>query len=240
MRKLLPMAGPFLSVVLLAACGNVGPGDAGLNDLPKAGAATCLTSDQIGSAPSLAPADLDGDGTGNNVQYLAGSGRCARVLFARVGGKRQGVKVTGDLPVRLQASRAVAVPGRHGDLVMLVEEHPRGGFQAHLYGYARGRFEELLAHGNPVLPFVATDVSDNPFTAGCTEGGITVTQAVAHQQVGVLPAWDIVRTTYAVDGNAVTPRGSEEVADNVLDAQLHRDHADLVTHSLFAHCLASR
>src|SRR4051812_7069451 len=129
MRKSLRLAGPLLSVVLLGACGNVGPGDEGLNDLPKTGAATCLTDDQVGAAPTLVVADLDGDGAGDNVQYLTGSGNCSRILFGRADGKRRGVEATGDRAEQPRA-RAVAVPGRDGDLVLLVQEHPRGRFHA--------------------------------------------------------------------------------------------------------------
>lgn len=224
------------SLLLLVGCGNAGGYDAHLNDLPRTGAATCLTRDEIGAAPTLVVADVDGDGAPDNVQYLAGSGDCARVLFARADAKRRGVKVTGDAPVESRDADAVAIPGRKGALVLLVQLHPRGGFQARLFGYAHGSLEELTVHGEPVFPFVATDVLSHPIAARCVEGGFEVTEGRAHEPIGVVPAWDVFRTTYRVDGNTVTKGATTEVADNVLEKDFRATYAELVRGALFENC----
>jgi hypothetical protein len=224
-----------MTAVLLGGCGDV-PGDRGLNDLPKTDAASCLSDDQVGSSPILTSADLDGTGEPDAVQFAEGSGTCHDVLFARADAKRRGVVVTGDLPMTAAKASPVTVPGRKGQLVLVVQSHPRGGFQARLFGYADGRLEELTADGAPVFPFVATDVLTDPMSASCTEGGFEVVEAKAHAPIGVVPAWDVYRTTYAVDGNTVTKGATAEVADNVLDKQLHREYRALVQHSLFANC----
>ena len=126
--------------------------------------------------------------------------------------------------------------GRTGDLVLLREEHPRGGFQAHLYGYAGGHLEELTVQGRPVLPFVATDVLTDPLSARCTDGGFEVLRARRHEPVGIVAAWDVFRTTYTVDGNRVHVGPTPKVADNVLDQDLPTRFPDLVGHALFEDC----
>jgi hypothetical protein len=230
-----------LAVVLpltLAGCGD-DPGDRGLNDLPKTDAASCLSDDQVGSSPILTSADLDGTGEPDAVQFAKGSGTCHDVLFARAEAKRRGVVVTGDLPMSSAEASPVTVPGRKGQLVLVIQRHPRGGFQARLFGYADGRLEELKADGSPVFPFIATDVLTDPMSASCIAGGFEVVEAKAHAPIGVVPAWDVYRTSYTVDGNNVTKGATAEVADNVLEKQLHRKYRALVQHSLFANCRAA-
>lgn len=227
---------PLVALALLvSACGD-DPGDTRLNDLPRTGAATCLADEQVGSSPVLLDADLDGDGQPEAVQLAAGSGDCRAILFARAGGKRPGVEVPGDLPVAPDRATGVQVPGRRGVLVLLRQTHPRGGFQARLFGYADGRLEELTVGDRPVLPFVATDVPSTPVSADCTTNGFEVTEARAHTPIGIVPAWDVYRTAYTIDGNTLTKEGTEEVADNVLDGELAKRYAALVHHRLFAGC----
>lgn len=225
----------FALPLLATACGN-DAGDAHLNDLPKSGAATCLGDDQVASSPMVLGADLDGNGEPERVQYSGDSGGCAHVLFAVSGGKRRGVEVTGDLPVDTRGSAAIRIPGRQGVVVMLTQQHPRGGFQARLYGYADGKLAELTVGDNPVFPFVATDAPSDPLAATCVDGGFAVTQARAHTPIGVVPAWDVYRTTYKVAGNAVTKGATTEIADNVLEKDFQATYADLVDHALFESC----
>jgi hypothetical protein len=234
MRK--PLVGLLLALSLVVcSCGNT-PGDEGLNDLPKTGAAACLSDDQVGSAPVLLNADIDGRGEPDLVQLASGSGECRNVLFTRADGKRPGVEVTGDLPVDPHVAAAIQIPGRQGVLVMLTLRHPRGGFQARLFGYADSRLEELTVGGDPVFPFVATDVLTDPLSARCVAGGFEVLQGRRHEPIGVVPAWDVFRTTYSVDGNTVTEGPTTEVADNVLDKEFATKYADLVHYRLFTNC----
>ena len=65
------------------------------------------------------------------------------------------------------------------------------------------------------------------------------TEAVAHEPVGIAPAWDIKQTTYAVDGTTVTKGATKEIADNVLPKDLEAKYPDLVKHSAFESCRAS-
>jgi hypothetical protein len=223
--------------LLLSGCGDevpvLGSGH-GQSASPSTARSACSTADA--DAVEVARADLDGDGATDAVRYAAGSADCPAGLVAEVDGQALRAPLQGDLPVTDGASVAVQVPGRTGELVLVVQSHPRGGFQARLFGYAGDTFTELRDDGHPVFPFVATDVTGTPLTASCTRDGFTITEAVAHQPVGVMPAWDVVRTTYAVDGNTVRKDGTEEVADNVLDRQLQDRYADLVSHSLFPDC----
>ena len=94
----------------------------------------------------------------------------------------------------------------------------------------------LSADGKPVFPFVATDVTTDPLTARCTADGFEVLHARAHTPIGVVPAWDVDRTTYTVDGNQVTASAATEIADNVLDEELPKKYADLVGYRLFENC----
>jgi hypothetical protein len=221
----------------LSGCGN-GALDEHLNDLPKTGAAACLSDEQVGSSPILVTADLEGDGQAEPVQYASGSGGCSSVLFARVAGKRRGVHVDDALPVTAAATKVITVPGRKGQLLLLRQEHPRGGFQARLFGYADGKLEELTVDGQPIFPFVATDVTTTPLSATCIPSGFEVAEADAHKPIGVIPAWDVFRTTYTVEGNAVTMGDRNEEADNVLDEQLSKKYSALVKYQLFTNCVA--
>jgi hypothetical protein len=243
MRRIVmrPRSASALVVALglaLSGCGNDGL-DEHLNDLPKTGAAACLSDEQVGSSPILVTADLEGDGQAEPVQYGSGSGGCSSVLFARVDGERRGVQVDDALPVTAAATQVITMPGRTGQLVLLRQEHPRGGFQARLFGYAGGKLEELSVDGKPIFGFIATDSDGEPTSASCTANGFEVTRAVAHQPVGVAFAWDLKRTTYSVQGNEVTAGATTEIGDNLLPGQLEKRHPELLGHELFRNCLDS-
>ena len=228
--------GMLLALLLLAAgCGDRNPvADDGHGQF--ASPSTCAST--VAGAAEVARVDLDGDGTADPIHAVPATGRCGPLLSAVVGGRQDTVALGEGLPVRAAGSFAISVPGRAGQVVMVLEQHPRGGFQAHLFGYAGGKLEELQVDGKPIFPFVATDTLSTPLAATCTEGGFEVTTAQAHQPIGVVPAWDIQRTTYELDGNAVTTNAITVVADNVLDGQLRRKYADLVHHRLFENCRA--
>lgn len=157
-------------------------------------------------------------------------------LSADVDGRAITAHVDGDLPVRDGDLQAVQIPGRTGEVLLVEQQHPRGGFQARLYGYADGNLAELTVDGEPIFPFVATDVLESPLSARCAPGGFEVTEARAHEPVGVVHAWDIDRTSYSVDGNTVTKGATTEIADNVLDEDLSKKYSDLVHYRLFENC----
>jgi hypothetical protein len=221
--------------MVLAGCGDDGSDRTGSTPREKASpsAAWCRTED----APTkLAMADLDGDGTVEDVDFIPPGADCPGSLSSSVDGLEDAPTLDWTAPARPADTRVVEVPGRAGQLVLVLEQHPRGGFQAHLFGFADGKLEELEVAGGPIFPFVATDVLSTPLTATCTSGGFEVTEARAHEPVGVVPAWDIDRTTYTVAGNAVSRGATTEVADNVLDEQLRSQYRSLVEHRLFEGC----
>ena len=125
------------------------------------------------------------------------------------------------------------------DLVLLsAKPHPRGGAQPHLFG-AGGRtgLAELTADGQPIVPFVATDGGAAPMTATCTDdGGIGVVTAQAHEPPGVVLAWDVTQTSYAVKDGRAVPKGQSSVAEAAADPTLRQEHPELFDGSLFSDC----
>jgi hypothetical protein len=241
--RMRPIRGGLLGMALvllaLAGCGDKRVDDGGRGTFQSPDADPCVGTEARGEAVVLVHADLDGDNAPEAVSSLPRTRKCGPLLIATVDGDDVVARIDDELPIAPGGSFAVAVPGRSGDLVLVRQEHPRGGFQVRLFGYADGRLGELYADGGPVFPFIATDVMSTPLAATCATGGFTVTEARAHQPIGVAPTWDVYRTTYTVDGNTVTERGSTEVADNVLPEQLEASYADLVDPSLFENCRAS-
>jgi hypothetical protein len=219
--------------VIVAGCGDDGVRTAPAPS-PSTAASRCVSS---GPAHRVAGADLDGDGTKEVVRLLeADACLDTPLLTSEVDDLPVTAPLANDLTVGAGDVHVVQLPGRTGEVLLVTAQHPRGGFQAHLVGYADGKLEELTVEGAPVFPFVATDVMTDPVSARCVDGGFEVTQAKAHAPIGVVPAWDVFRTPYFVDGNAVTKGPTTEVADNVLQQNLQRRYRDLVTHELFANC----
>jgi hypothetical protein len=228
----LVLVGPLV----LAGCGDATKDATGHESgSPTSSTSACAS----GSAPAGRPVtelDLDGDGTSEPVTYLPAAGSCPASLAVTVGGHDLSATVDDELPVTSAGAAAVAIPGRTGAVLLVRPAHPRGGFQAHLFGYADGKLEELTVEGEPIFAFIATDVLTTPTAAHCVADGFEVVQARAHEPIGVVPAWDVFRTTYSVDGNAVTEGPTTEVADNVLDKALHEKYSELVDYSLFEDC----
>jgi hypothetical protein len=220
------------AAVLVAGCGDSGTP----RTQPSPSTTTCR-----GDAPSvpLVRADLDGDGSPDEVEFDPPSGTCPGGLSSSVPGLRAAPTIDWDASGAARDAAVVRVPGRTGELVLLREQHPRGGFQAHLYGYADGSLAELSVDGKPVFPFVATDVLTDPISARCTDGGFEVLRARRHRPVGIVAAWDVFRTPYSVVGNTVEPGPTTKVADNVLDKDLATTYAELVRYSLFEDCLVA-
>lgn len=235
------MLGAVLVVPLvLGGCGDAGTDDASTSPTTASSADDdCATS--AAGAGTHVSVDLDGDGTAETVTYSAGDdATCPARLSTRVAGHDQTADLHDRLPVRAADMKAVRIPDRSGDLLLVTPQHPRGGFQAHLFGYADGSFAELTAEGRPVFGFIATDARTDPTAAHCVGDGFDVVAARAHEPIGVAPAWDVFRTTYTLDGNEVTKSDTTEVADNVLDRQLERDYGDLTGYALFEDCLVDR
>lgn len=223
----------------LTGCGDRPGAPASAEDASSATPPACAK--QSGSTGArLAKLDLDGDGAPDPVSYAAPTAGCPAHLVVRVAGHVLSAPVSGDLAMSPTGAASVALPGRAGEVLLVKAEHPRGGFQAHLFGYADGRFAELRADGRPLFGFVATDAMSTPTAARCDGDGFALVQARAHEPIGVAAAWDVFRTAYSVDGNTVTKGETHEIADNVLDHELHRRYGDLVRYDFFRGCLAKR
>ena len=238
MRKCL-LAVVLTLPLLLTGCGDNRPvldGGHGQFASPSADRSACGAADA--DAAEVARADLDGDGATDAVRYVGPGANqdCPAGLIATVGGRPLFAAVQADTVVTRADVSVVQLPGRSGQLLLIKQTHPRGGFQARLFGYAGAKLEELTVGSKPVLGFVATDVQSTAFSARCTDDGFEVLAARPHQPIGIVPAWDIDRTTYAVEGNTVAPGATTEIADNVLDKQLRAKYSELVNYSLFANC----
>ena len=199
-------------------------------------------SPQLTSARTLTRADLDGDGTREAVRLTAPGGTCGGTVFAQVGDTVLSARLPGDEPP-VTSAYAVTVPGVEGDLLVTTQQHPRGGFQTRVFG-GSGTLTEVEVAGRPLVPFVATDVQEQPLSVDCGKGSLVLTEAVAHEPVGVVPAFDVRRTTYALDrggdGSVTLTKGStREIADNVLDRQLGQAYPALVGHRMFPSCRAA-
>jgi hypothetical protein len=230
-------------VLALSSCGDSGTEDTTGSTEPPASSHTATCGSAAPTTP-VAQVDLDGDGTPESVGYAPARGTCPARLTARVAGHDLSADLSGDpsgaVRVTSSAAAAVALPGREGDVLLVRASHPRGGFQADLFGYADGKFAELTAEGKPLFDFVATDSMSTPTAARCDGDGFALLQARAHEPIGVVAAWDVFRTVYSVDGNAVTKGATTEIADNVLDHELQSQYGDLVTYDFFSSCLVTR
>jgi hypothetical protein len=232
------------SCLLLAGCGSAtkpegaGQAPAGHEAAAKVGRCPADAPAVVG-ARTVTRADLDGDGRAEAVKLTAADGDCPHLLFAKVSGRYVDAQLPVDAPA-VSRAYAVEVPGREGDLVVTRQDHPRGGYQLRLFGAGPEGLVELRDGEHPLVPFVALDVQEHPLSVDCTDGGVELTEAVAHEPPGVVFAWDIKRTTYAVHGSEVTPGTPEEIADNVLPRQLEAKYPELVEHRAFESCRAGR
>jgi len=243
MRNLVRTAMLLAITLCLTSCGSSetekGGGSATKDKTPSARVGQCpADSPAVVSARTISTADLDGDGKAEAIKLTAPDGDCANLLFAELGEKYVHVQMPLDAPPLTKAF-AVEVPGREGALLVTRQGHPRGGFQLRVYAAGPGELVELKVDDSPLVPFVALDVQERPLSVDCSDGGVVVTEAVAHKPPGVVFAWDIQQTTYAVEGGEVTAGETKEIADNVLPAQLKAKYPDLVDYSLFKSCRAA-
>lgn len=222
------LAPPVLALLFVAGCGSA----------PRAGTAARAPVCPVDSSlvTSLAAqVDLDGDGRPDELGLDRDPADCGGALVAQLGRRVVfGQIPRGEPPVR--TAFAVKVAGHRGDLLVTRQDHPRGGFQVRVFALRGNELVELQANGRPLLPFLATDVQEHPLSVDCADGGVVVTEAVAHEPVGVLFAWDVRRTSYTLDGAKLGRGSSQEVADNVLPRQLESRYPALVAHAIFARC----
>ncbi|MET0998328.1 MAG: hypothetical protein ABWX73_06405 [Marmoricola sp.] len=243
----LPLLGPALALILLAGCGSAadpGSGDAAgsgpsESPTPSASVAAEPGCTPVEGAPRiaqvLASVDLDGDGTPDPVGLTGAEDPCPGQLSAEIGDRDEFVALPADEPP-VSAAFAVAIPGRTGEVLVTRQDHPRGGFQTRVFALAGDEFAQLEVEGGPLVPFVATDVQEHPVSIDCGDNVITVTEAVAHEPPGVMAAWDVRQTTYAVQGVTVTKGPTREIADNVLPRQLKQQHPELEKNAVFPSC----
>ncbi len=230
------------TLLLLAGCGSAEQqgGESGKSD--PSGSTTTTVGKCAADAPevqvarTLATVDLDGDGTAESVKVTGAGGECPNTVFVKLGSRPLAAAPDDGPPVT--NAFGVAVPGRAGRLLVTRSDHPRGGYQLRVYAVGTSELDELQIGRNPLVPFLATDVQEHPFSIDCGDGGLVVTEAIPHEPPGVVAAWDIRRTTYVFEGGRITPGTSAEVADNVLPNQLGQNYPDLVKHTAFASCRA--
>jgi hypothetical protein len=177
----------------------------------------------------VAEADIDGSGASNEIAYVdADAGApCANALFTTFDGEPSAVPLE-EAP-DLDSIEVVQLRDTDRQLLMLRgEPHPRGGYVLHLFGGAEGQIGEILAQGEPLLGFVATDGGAAPATATCTpDGGIAELTAKTHQPPGVVLAWDVSRTTYSLDGNTARQTSTEQVEEAAADPILRDEMPQL-------------
>jgi hypothetical protein len=230
-------------VVLLTGCGSgESSSSAPSADKDDRGAPSTASvgrcpvdSPAVTDARPIAKADLDGDGRSDLVKLTAAGGDCSSFVFARLSEALVTTQLPADAPP-LSEAFGVEVPGMEGALLATRQDHPRGGFQLRLYAVDGGKLVELKTRGRSLVPFIALDIQEHPLSIDCVPGGVVVTEAVAHEPAGVASAWDVRRTSYAVEGAEVTEGESAELADNVMPGELEADYPELVRHTLFESC----
>ena len=180
-----------------------------------------------------AEVDLDGDGSPDKVRLTrADAAVPGRALHDGEGPAATRRRCATPLAWTSASATRVSLPGREGDLLALRAEHPRGGFQVQVYAFDDA-LGEVTTDGQPVVPFVATDTTGGYLSVTCADGELVVRQAVAHEPPGIVFAWDVRETRYAVDGLRATRGATTEVADNILDQQLGAEFPDVKHRRMF-------
>ncbi len=182
--------------------------------------------------------DVDGDGTAEQVRPTASS--CGAGVVATSGARTWAASASGSAGTQeppVEDVYGVRVPGRAAQLVVTRSTHPRGGEQLRVYAAQDDRLVELRRGTEPLVPFTATDVQEQPASIACGKDSLVLTVAVAHEPPGVVAAWDVRRTAYTLGEGARLEAGpTREVADNVLPGKLRTEWPTLVRHQAFAGC----
>jgi len=240
-----PLLGPLLSLLFLVGCGSADQRsgeDAGSG--PSESSSPFASTDASACTPGegatriaevLTSVDLDGDGTADPVSLTGSKDPCPGRLWAEIGDRNMAVALPADEPP-VSSAFAVAIHGRTGEVVVTRQDHPRGGFQTRVFALAGDEFAQLEIDGRALVPFVATDAQEHPISIDCGNNVITVTEAVAHEPAGVMFAWDVRQTTYALQGVTVRTGPTHEIADNVLPAQLKQAYPQLEKNAVFPSC----
>ena len=233
-----------LVVAVLLVVAGCGSAESGSGSASKSKPSSTVSVCMAGKDRLLAKADVDGDGSKELIlltKPASAKDECPPTLTATRSAdepSKAEVPLSSDDPP-VTSAFAVAPPGQDQQLIVTKANHPRGGYQLRVYAAHGEDLVELTSEGKPLLPFVATDVQEDPWSIDCSADGLVFTHAVAHEPAGIVPAWDIKQTTYALDGTTVTAGPTKEIADNVLAKELGAKYPDLVKHSAFASCRAS-
>jgi hypothetical protein len=176
---------------------------------PAASPAGDCASDSVAFAQAelAGSVDLDGDGSADAVRVTTGSTECPARLIAKVGDTYAGGELPGADPAPAKAF-GVRIGGQAGDLLVTRQDHPRGGYQLHVFAKGPDGLVELTDAGKPLVPFVATDTRPIPYTVDCHGDAIVVSEAVAKPS----GTWDLSRTTYTVAGSTATKSGQAVAA----------------------------
>jgi hypothetical protein len=207
-----------LGIVTLSACGaadstSSSASTATPSPSPSAGSSCPNSGAVVGQAVPLAKVDLAGDGTREAISVYRVHGCPDQLGEGMVVGKDQTWKPVEvpDPGTPITAAFGVTLTGHHGQLLVTQQNHPRGGYQLHVYALADKKLVELQDRGNPLVPFVATDTRPISYAVNCEGGSIVVSQAVAKTN----GRWDLRRTTFTVAGGTATKSDSGLVAGNL-------------------------
>lgn len=253
MRAYVPVLCSAVLSLGLAGCGSAGgSGDSGgAGGSGGSGAAAgsaarlfghCRADDpSLKQAAVIAEADLGGSGAEEEIGYLPSSaaGPCANALLTTSDGEPSAMSLGGAALDR-RSVQVVQLAGTGRQLLLVHERsHPRGGYPVHLYGAAHGELGEVLADGEPVVAFVATDGGMAPATATCTRnGGIATVTATTHEPPGIVLAWDVRQTTYTLDGNDAQQTSTRQIRDAAADPLLRKEMPQLFEpEAYFADCI---
>jgi hypothetical protein len=196
-------------LVTLAGCGSAPAPSAKSFASQKSSAAGACASDHAAFAQArpAGSVDVDGDGSADAVKVTSGSQECPARLIAHAASGYVG----GELPPGDPATPkvfGVRLAGHHGDLLVTQQDHPRGGYQLHVFANGPDGLVELKNGDQPLVPFVATDTRPIPYTVDCAKGSIIVDQAVAKPG----GTWDLRESTYSVQGVTSASTASKVVA----------------------------
>src|SRR5690349_18890479 len=171
MKRLVAVA----AVLVLAGCGSAeqGSGDDG-KEATTPGVAMvggcAADAPEVQQAKPVGTADLDGDGTADQVKLTAAGGSCGNLLFAKVGTGYVATPLPADDPP-VGSVFAIAPTWSEGQLLVTRADHPRGGYQLRVYAADGESLTELTVDDQPLVPFVATDVQEHPFSIDCSDDG---------------------------------------------------------------------
>jgi hypothetical protein len=200
-------ASVVLCIGTLSACGSADDRPNGAADDAPTPTATATLCAEDGGGEASAKVDLDGDGTPEDVHANA-TGKCPGSVISEVDGDLVSAPIDDEVPVT--SVFGVSLEGRKGQLVVTRQDHPRGGYQLHVFVLVGKKLSELQDGDQPLVPFVATDVRPISATVDCQGGNIIVNRAVA----GAGGTWDVRRTTYTVAGSTATKSGTTVVASD--------------------------